>query len=189
MSKSSKILLHLPDAICFYRALASLTALTLGEHWLTPWLFSTALISDLWDGWVYRKYVAPNPNWKPWNPLPLTLDPLADVILIFCGVLFGAKRYLNLTASGIIGILLLTIAVSIGFVITNQIARKTGSSILKVLSPTLQMHVSCFLMIYTTAISWKVVHYHWHGGIITIIFFYTIFLIIGDKTRLIRRID
>ena len=58
MKKSSNFLLHVPDVICCYRALASLAGLILGPHWLTPWLFSTALISDLWDGWFYRKYVA-----------------------------------------------------------------------------------------------------------------------------------
>ena len=189
MNKSSKILLHLPDAICCYRSFASLTGVILGVHWLRPWLFSTALISDLWDGWYFRKYVIHHPNWRAWNPLPITLDPLADLTLICCGVIFGAKHYLALTTTGVIGLFLLTGAVSIVFVLMNFIARKTNSSFLKTLSPTLQTHISCFLMVYTTAISWKVVCNSWTGGIITVLIFYTIFAAIGDKTRLIRKIN
>mgnify|MGYP001033369926 FL=1 len=188
MKKSSNFLLHVPDVICCYRALASLAGLILGPHWLTPWLFSTALISDLWDGWFYRKYVARHPNWKPWNPLPLTLDPMADLTLICCGVIFGSRYYLGFDLIGVTKLFLLTAIVSICFVLVNNLAVKINSPFLKMLGPTVQTHVSCFLMVYTTAISWKVV-YGRIGALITVSIFYLTFAIIGDKSRLIRRID
>lgn len=188
MKKSSKFLLHVPDAICFYRALASVMGLLLGVHWLTPWLFSTALISDLWDGWFYRKYVGSHPDWKPWSPLPITFDPLADLTLIVCGIAFGVRYYLALDFKGVMSIAMITVVVCAIFALSNQLARRRHYHTLGMISATLQTHISCFLMVYTAAITWKVVHGSWRGGIITVAIFYGIFLAIGDKSRLIRRI-
>lgn len=188
MKKSSRILLHLPDLICCYRALASLAGLILGVHPLTPWLFSTALISDLWDGWYYRKYVVNHPRWQLWNPLPLSLDQIGDLTLICCGVLFGVIHYLQCDLMGVFAYSILTVDVALGFVLINAFAVKFNNALLRMLGPTVQTHVSCFLMIWLTTITWKVVYGSWVGGIITVLIFYVIFALIGDKSRLIRRI-
>lgn len=90
-------LIHLPDFLCIYRILASITALFLGAHPLTPTIFTSALLSDLFDGWIFRRYVKDHPAWHPWNPLPITLDPLSDFVLLICGVLYASIYILRLS--------------------------------------------------------------------------------------------
>ncbi len=181
--KSSKILNHLPDMICFYRMGAPILALFLGEHPAVPWLFSTALISDLFDGWIFRKYVQHSPTWRPWNPLPITLDPLADFTLMLFGVLYNAKYYLYLNLAGILGLGALTAFVPLASSVISTLSR---NRIIRTINYTVLTHISCGLMILVTVLAWRVNYVSWAGPILTVAIFYAIFLAIGDKRRLIR---
>lgn len=181
--KGSKFLNHLPDAICFYRMGAPILALILGEHPAVPWLFSTALLSDLFDGWIFRKYVQNSPTWRSWNPLPLTLDPLADFALMLFGVFYNAKYFLRLELAGILGLGALTAIVPLAATIISLVIR---SRMVRTVNQTVLTHVSCGLMILVTVLSWRVNYASWVGPILTLIAFYSIFLAIGDKGRLIR---
>lgn len=181
--KSFKFLSHLPDAICIYRMGAPVLALFLGEHPVVPWLFSTALLSDLFDGWIFRRYVQPNPAWRPWNPLPLTLDPLADFTLMLFGVFYNAKYFLHLDSAGILGLGALTALVPS---MASIISRLFRSRIARTVNQTALTHISCGLMILVTVLAWRVNYVSWAGPILTVVAFYAVFLIIGDKSRLIR---
>lgn len=155
-------LLHLPDAICFYRIFASIIALVLGPHPATPWLFSSALISDLFDGYLYRKYVINHPKWKPWWPLPTSLDPIGDLTLATCGIIY-ACRYLY-CAGWVVALLCSALyalfaflCVTLPSIVPSRIANHTY-----MICMTSTTHATCALMIHAAVASWIVyTHMHW----------------------------
>lgn len=181
---------YLPDVICFYRMAVSILALVLGKSPLAPWLFSTALISDLFDGYIFRKYTKNSPTWRRWNPLPISLDQIGDLTLMFCGVLYGTEHFLELPVMGkeYIGLALAVPSVALVAKLIAWIFRKFKYA--DTLCETFLTHISCALMIFVTVLAWHTVYYDSGigccGSIVTIMIFYLIFIAIGDKTRLIR---
>lgn len=182
-------LLHLPDAICLYRIFTSIIALILGPHPATPWLFSSALISDLFDGYLYRKYVVNHPKWKPWWPLPISLDMVGDLSLIICGTMYACVytyhaswpiALLSAAAFALLGLL----CVVLPNLVPVRIARRTY-----IICITTLTHVSCALMVHAAVTSWIVyTHMHWFFyASATVALFYYIFAQIGEPARLIRR--
>lgn len=181
---------YLPDVICFYRMAASILALALGESPLAPWLFSTALISDLFDGYIFRKYTKNSLTWRRWNPLPISLDQIGDLTLMFCGVLYGAEHFLELPVmgKGYIGLALAVPSVALVAKLIAWIFRKFKYA--DTICETFLTHISCGLMILVTVLAWHAVcrdsGIGCCGSIVTIMVFYLIFIAIGDRSRLIR---
>lgn len=139
-------LLHLPDFICLFRIVTSITALCLGPHPLTPHLFTAALMSDLFDGWIFRKYVQNHPSWHPWNPLPITFDPLSDCILLVCGSIFICRYLLHFTI--ILTLCILAIIIGIGSILnTLPFLIQPHSALLYTVCMTALTHLACGLML------------------------------------------
>lgn len=182
-------LLHLPDIICFYRILASIIALLLGPHPATPWLFSTALISDLFDGYIFRKYVKDHPNWRYWCPLPISLDMVGDLLLILCGIVYAClylyKVSLIITLISVVAISILALTC----VVLPNLVPPRHAKAFYVVCYTLLTHFACLLMLHAAIAAWIVyspLHWFFYASF-TIALFYYIFAHIGDPARLIRR--
>lgn len=173
-------LAFLPDIICCYRAAATIGALLLGVHPACPWLFSTALISDLFDGWLWRRYSRYHP-WLARRPY-IPCDLVADLTLILSGVAYAVRYWLQLDVRAVL------IVVGIATAIL-QITPRVGkpSRLVFTICATLATHISCFIMLATTVIVWRVNSPGWSGPVLTLVAFYVIFALIGDKSRLIRR--
>lgn len=173
----------LPDVICLYRALAAVYAVILGPHPAAPWLFSTALISDLFDGWIYRHYTVYHPvlSKRPYLPC----DPLADFVLIIAGTVYATMYWWRLGWDGTAWVLAaVVIAAAIMHVIPYI---RPSSHMLYTVCTTVMTHISCCVMLVTTVIVWRVNTDNWGYPIVTLAVFYAIFGVIGDKERLIRR--
>lgn len=189
MKKMAFWLIHLPDFICLYRIVASLLALWLGIHPLAPYLFTTALISDLLDGWIFRKYVKNHPAWRSWNPLPITLDPLADFTLLISGLIYACRYLYHLSPLGTTSVILLIGGISLTlnslpFVVKPRNAR------LYTICMTLLTHCACALMVMSPLVAWYLSYPYparYIGAFGTVCLFYGLFLYIGDFKRLIRR--
>lgn len=181
-------LLHLPDAICFYRIFTSIIALLLGPHPATPWLFSSALLSDLFDGYIYRKYVVNHPKWKPWCPLPISLDMVGDLSLIVCGIIYACV-YLYCTG-WLIALLAAATFALLGLtsvILPNIVPIRVARCIYTICATTLT-HVSCALMLHAAIAAWIIYTEHWFFyASAAIALFYYIFAQIGEPSRLIRR--
>lgn len=173
---------HIPDLICRYRIYASVAALCFGPHPITTWLFATALISDLFDGWFYRRYVHhQNPAKGP------SLDCFSDLVLVITGSIFILKYYFH--AAGI-SIFLCVLAIIAGAALLFFIPEIFRSATLYTICLTTLTHIACFLMLLPTIfacylapgrLSWPV------EAALFLAAFYVIFALIGDKSRLIRR--
>lgn len=182
-------LLHLPDAICLYRACASIVALILGPHPAAPWLFSTALLSDLFDGYIYRKYIVNHPKWRLWWPLPISLDMTGDLSLIVCGIMYACRylyctswliAFLSAASFSLLGLLCVTLP----NIVPMSVSRRTY-----IICITTLTHISCALMLCATISAWIVyssAHWFFYASF-TIALFYYIFARIGEPSRLIRR--
>ncbi len=182
-------LIHLPDAICLYRAIASVLALLLGVHPATPWLFSSALISDLFDGWIFRKYVRDRADHHPWSPLHITKkDPLADFTLLLCGSFYACRHLFHLNRITALAVIVFITVITL---VLNRIPFVTPqrSATVYIVCITAVTHFVCGLMVASALASWYVCYpTAWQApSAITITLFYGIFALIGDKTRLIRR--
>ncbi len=105
-------LVHTPDFLCFARASIGILCLFLGVNPLVPWLYSFGWITDVLDGYIFRHYVKNHPAWHPWNPLPITLDPLCDFVFAISGYLYYWRYWNDLSwkESFCIGLLMLFIA-------------------------------------------------------------------------------
>ncbi len=180
-------LFHLPDIICLYRTFISIIALIYGPHPLTPWLFSSALISDLFDGYIYRKYVVNNQHYKPWWPLPISLDMVGDLSLIVCGLIYAYvylyhTGWLMAVLYAALFALLALICVVLPNIVPKRIARGVYTA-----SMTALTHGACLLMLHSAIASWIVYSKWWpvYAGA-TVAVFYGIFALIGNRSRLIR---
>ncbi len=180
-----------PDAICLYRAGASMLAILIAHYsedltYAVPWLFSTALISDLVDGYLYRRYTV---NYEALRSRPKVLgispDQGADIALMLCGVYLGARYWLLLNPLGSVKLCLLVPLIGLVFAGIPKLFSR--SAIVYTICQTLSAHVSCALMIFITVLAWRIYYADWTGIILTLIVFYGIFLKIGEKSRLIRR--
>lgn len=182
-------LIHLPDFICLYRTIASIAALLLGQHPLAPFLFTTALLSDIFDGYIFRRFVCHHPAWRPWNPLPITFDPLADFVLLICGVLYTSRYLLHFTA--LATFFLVLIVASIGLILNSlPFTIRPRSALVYTICMTTLTHLACGLMIMAPCIAWYICYPEtWPIWTImtTLMPFYVVFFILGDTSRLIRR--
>ena len=183
LTKPQRVLAYLPNYICLYRAVASVVALLLGPHPAAPWLFSTALISDLFDGWLYRRYTKFHPKLsrRPYRPY----DPNADFVLIICGTLYGALYWLRLGFLGALKLFVLAVAMTVILHVIPYVG--PPNRLLFTVCNTIMMHISCLVMVTVTVAAWRANTADWRFPLATIAIFYGIFLLIGDKTRLIRR--
>lgn len=173
----------MPDIICLYRALATICALLAGRHPAAPWLFSTALVSDLLDGWLYRHYTKYHP-WLSRRPY-LPCDPLADLTLILTGTVYAARYWMELDWVGVIYVLAVVVVIAAILHIIPYIG--PPNDMVYTVCTTFMVHISCFMMLATTVIVWRVNTASWYYPISTLAVFYAIFFLIGDKTRLVRR--
>lgn len=174
---------HLPDPICLYRALASIVTVLLGQHPAAPWLFSTALISDLLDGYFYRHYTQYHPKLskRPYRPC----DPWADFVLILSGTIYTARYWLQLDWWGVVQVLaFVSIIAGILHVIPYL---GPPSRLVYTVCTTFMTHISCFVMVASAVFVWRVNTASRLGPIATVAVFYLIFGLIGEKSRLIRR--
>lgn len=181
-------LLHLPDAICFYRIFASIIALILGPHPATPWLFSSALISDLFDGYIYRKYVVNHPKWKTWWPLPISLDPIGDLTLGMCGIMYACvylyhSSWLIACCAAAFYALFAFLCVTLPNIVPERIFHLTYMVCINATT-----HVTCLLMVHAAIVAWAVhTNYWFFYATATIAVFYYLFTQFGTPSRLIRR--
>lgn len=185
---SSLALVYAADAICFFRILASITVVIIGRHPIAPYLFAAALISDLFDGWFFRHYTEGNANWRPWNPLPFSLDPLADLTLTLCGVAY-VGRHLFLASWSQIFVCMLVFTIFVGAIsIIPQIAPLKYAHLAYIIVNTFKTHACCLLMVASSVAIWYInTPDNNLGAVVTVGLFYFIFGAIGDKKRLIRR--
>ncbi len=186
---SARLLAYTPDLLCIYRAFASVLVLITGITPAAPWLFATALVSDLFDGWFFRRYTMSSPYWHPWNPLPVSLDQLGDLTLTLCGTVYTMRFVLH-SSHFIILLACLALALSAGFMNMIPELWPVRSPLLYTVCITILTHVACFMMIGSMVAVWYVnmpAPYWRLGAGTTIAIFYGIFLVIGDKRRLIRR--
>lgn len=181
------LILHIPDFFCFYRVIASFLPLFLGIHPAVPWLYSTALLSDLFDGWFFRHYVKGNPAWHPWFPLPVSsIDPLCDFAMMIFGAVYTAYYAFELSLVATLGVALLVLLFSLGL---NAIPNlwPWRSEALWTACITTVTHGSCLIMLAVTVGAWYTNSSYWQiGSIVTIAIFYVFYFRIGNRQRLIR---
>lgn len=183
----NSIIVHVPDLLCFYRVIASILALGLGHHPAAPWLYSSALISDLFDGWFFRRYVKNNPAWHPWCKLPISsIDPPCDFVMMVAGTTYAARYAFELGIIASIGAAALTASFSLGLnFIPNLWPRR--SELLWTICITTVTHGSLLIMLAVVVFAWYANSSHWLlSASITIVLFYLIFALIGNRQRFIR---
>lgn len=181
-------LAYAPDMICSLRILFSVSVLFLGKHPIAPYLFAVALMSDLFDGWLFRRYTKGSPYWRRWNPLPITLDPIADLALMICGVNYVGHYLYSISWGRIVLVTAVVGSIVLAFSVVPNLVSMPEARLVYTVVETAKTHVSCFIMVTSTIGVWRVNYPgSWHGAMVTIVLFYAIFLVIGDKKRLVRR--
>lgn len=170
---------ELPDILCFYRIFISLAILaTMPKGWAFGILYSIALISDLLDGYIYRKVNSHPRHW--FNRLPISMDPIADFIYGISGLIIGIRL-----GSVNIGFVIATVIICIG---GNVILQKVSGITWQIIANLLTYGFFA-IMIFADAIVWQMsVGSLWHRGFIpTMTVFYIIYFIVRDKSRTIRK--
>ncbi len=182
----SNFVLYLPDLICLYRALSSILALFLGKHSAAPILFTSALISDLFDGWIFRNHVQPHPDWHPWNRSLVSTDQFGDLTLVVCGIIYTSRYVFRLPLFTIVTTVIIIGLFGFFLIIIPEITPDPIPAIYTLCITTLT-HLACLLMITPTIAAWYVTSPYWLiGSIGSIGIFYMIFARIGDASRLVR---
>lgn len=186
-----QITAHLADLLCFYRIAASIIVLIFIPNPIAPWIFGSALLTDLIDGWCFRHFTLRNPHWIPWNPLAISADQLGDLSLILCGVFYVGFYGFNLHCIELIIIDLSILAGAWALTVVPSLFPRRYDLAYTVCL-TILTHLACLLMLLSTIGVWYtnryLLDYDWIlcAGL-NVAIFYLIFILIGDKKRLIRR--
>lgn len=181
MKKQSVILYEMANILCWFRIVASvLLAIMVGKNIGFAILFALAFISDVLDGWYYRKFASERP-YKHWfNQLPITMDPIADFFLVGGGVI-------HVMDNKLMGLLCL-IQMATVMLLWNWLGRHTKGLVYTVLMTGLTYY--WFAMMITTVIAvWRRDggEYWMAGAVVTVVLFYGIWLKTRVKSRTIRR--
>ncbi len=176
-----KILYEAANLLCMFRIIIAVVMAIMPRHyWFVAVLCSLALISDVLDGWCYRKFTKARP-YKHWfNRLPITLDPIADFCFVVGGIVYSKGH--NVTVYTILAILLIV-------VITINVGVQACSDLMWSIIMTSFTYLWFALMIAALVAVWYVsVPITWFAGIIvTMMIFYMLWAKTRVKSRTIRR--
>lgn len=178
---------EVPNILCFFRIGISLfLAFLMPDTWFDGAIFSIALISDIFDGHIYRKLQEKPSHW--FNKLPISMDPIADFVFGLSGLIIGYR-------SGLIGLLpiILVILVNMGLVVGLQIVKDDAAWSLYDAAWSLLANISTYswfaVMLLADFLVWHVAikRGSWITFGITIVVFYALFFSFRDESRTIRK--
>lgn len=176
-----KILYEAANFLCMFRIIIAITMAIMPRHyWFVAVLCSLALISDVLDGYCYRKFTKQHPYGHWFNRLPITLDPIADFCFVVGGIVYSKGH--NVSVYAILAILLVA-------VITLNVGAQACSDLIWSIIMTSFTYLWFALMIATLIAVWYVsVPITWFAGVIvTMIFFYALWAKTRVKSRTIRK--
>lgn len=181
--KNRKVLFcEAANLICWLRILASVLLMLVMRRAL-GWalLYSLAFISDVWDGWCYRR-VPVDQRPKHWfNRLPISMDPLADFVLVGGGIIYVADTKL-------LGVL--TLALTAILLVVWQVIGQTGSDQVFMIMMTALTYFWFGVMVFMLVMVWycSTATPVWMiGAGVTLAVFYICYFKTRVKTRTIRR--
>lgn len=171
---------EIPNIICFFRiAVSLLLAVLMPNNWFDGVIFSLALISDIFDGYFYRKLEEKPYHW--FNRLPISMDPIADFIFGTAGLIIGYRSGL-ISMTPIVITLLLSITL-------NFILHKVKNDFVWSLIANLLTYGWFAIMILADYVVWNVSIER--GNLIafgiTIIIYHFLYVSFRDKNRTIRK--
>lgn len=178
---------ELANLICFTRIFGSLfLAIFAPKTLFSPMFYLFLLISDVFDGYFYRKYTKGTEKDKIhwYNKLPITLDPIADFCLGICGFIAWGR------ITGKIFPAILTIAIGAFVSIFGNVVLQFVSGLLWTICAMILTYGWFILMMAAQILLWIAVSeapYTFFGIAGSICLFYLILVVFGNKDRLIRR--
>lgn len=182
LKKRKTLFYEAANLICWFRILAG-TLLMLVTRRALGWalLYSLAFISDVWDGWCYRQ-VPEDQRPRHWfNRLPISMDPLADFILVGGGLLY----VVDIKPLGILAVLLMATVLIIW-----RFVGETGSDRVFSVMMTSLTYFWFGMMVFMLVMVWRrsTVMPAWLSGIVaTLAIFYACYFKVRVKSRTIRK--
>lgn len=168
------------NVICWSRILASLALCFLPPTgWGCAALCSLALLSDLWDGWCYRRYRGEHPvHW--FNRLPISMDPLADFA-------FVGGCFIHVAHNKIAGLVYLGLAALV--LILWQVIARCAKDLVYTIMMTGLTYYWFGMMVAAMIIVWRrnVQEYWLPGAMMTLVVFYGCYFKLEEKSRRIRK--
>ncbi len=171
---------EIPNILCFFRIGISLFLIVLmPSNWLDGTIFSLALISDIFDGYIYRNIEEKPNHW--FNRLPISMDPIADFVFGTAGLIIACR-------SGIISIAPI-VAIIVLNLILNFILHLVKTDFLWSLIANLLTYGWFAIMLLADFLVWYVAigRISWIAFGITIVVFYVLFFSFRDKNRTVRK--
>ncbi len=181
MKRQSRLLYEAANILCWFRiGVSVMLAMTSQKQVGFAVLFSLAFVSDVLDGWCYRKFTKPTPYMHWFNKLPITMDPIAD----FCFVGGGMVHIMSNKLRGLV----LFLGVAAVMSLWNWLGSRAKDRLYTVLMTGLTYYWFVMMIITVVAV-WQ-----YDGGrlciigpAVTLVLFYAIWLKTRVKDRTIRR--
>ncbi|MBQ8984813.1 hypothetical protein IJ098_03100 [Candidatus Saccharibacteria bacterium] len=173
---------EIPNILCFFRVAVSLFLMFLmPNNWFDGVVFSLALISDLFDGYFYRKLEEEERPDHWFNGLPISMDPIADFIFGISGLIIGCRGEL-VSFWLVVAIVLINLGLSIGLQVVKN------DQIWSILA-NLSTYGWFAVMLLSDYLVWHVAigHGYWVAFAITVVVFYALLFSFRDESRTIRK--
>ena len=159
-----------------------LLALAESEQPLWAVLVSVAFLTDVLDGWCYRRFAQDRP-YQPWfNRLPLTPDPLADFIFVAGGIVhISSRKWLGFA------LVLVFASIAIGL---NYFAQRESATPRQYTIMMTSLTYGWFMaMVAAVALVWRRnTGPNWKiGTFFTLVIFYVLYFWLHDRKRTVRR--
>ena len=169
---------ELPNILCWYRISYSLIiAIFIPKGTGVAILFSLAFITDLLDGYLYRKLDEKPDHW--FNRLPISPDPIADFIFGLAGLIYASRR------GGFKPVIVLVIAAYC--ILINIAFNLSSEGVLRRVIANLLTYGFYLVMIISNYLVWKFASPKSLAGFIASeIVFYCVYFLVRDKRRIVR---
>lgn len=181
IKRESRFLYELANILCWFRiGIGVLLACSPRPHFGLAILCSLAFLTDVMDGWCYRKFVkVPYRHW--FNRLPISMDPIADFVFVMGGVLHCSET-LKVGLLHCVGLAVIALGCNLFMAL--------GSDRTYTIVATFLTHFWFLAMEIVLARTWfcNSGEYWWVCVIITLSFFSSAFALTRqEESRLIRR--